>query len=114
MRTMYNRVKRRAKHKFKINEGKKMSYLAKTAPKTFWKHINKKYKKKSVQSDMLNIDECYEHFKNVYSGSTEPPPEQQTNLGDNLDTDLDTEISESEIREAIFSHTKKKTKKAAA
>lgn len=111
MRTMYNRVKRRAKHKFKINEGKKMSYLAKTAPKTFWKHINKKYEKKSVQSDTLNIDECYEHFKNVYDGSTEPPLEQQTNLGDNLDTDLDTEISESEIRDAIFAQ---KTEKAVA
>ena len=87
-----------------------MSYLAKTAPKTLCKHINKKYEKKSVQSNMLNIDECYEHFKNVYGGSTEPPPEQQTNLGDNLDTDLDTEISESEIREAIFSHKKERKK----
>lgn len=78
MRTAYNRVKRRAKHKFKINEGKKMSHLAKTAPKAFWKHIKKKYEKKSVQSDTLNIDECFEHFKNVYGGSTEPRHEQQT------------------------------------
>ena len=77
--------------------------------KTFWKHIKKKYEKKSVQSDTLNTDECYEHFKNVYGRSMEPPLEQQTNLGDNLDTDLDTEISESEIRDAIFSQ--KKTKK---
>ena len=47
-RTKYNRVKSKAKQLYKINEGKKLSDLAKRQPKRFWKKIKsfRKSKKK--------------------------------------------------------------------
>jgi hypothetical protein len=41
-RTKYNKVKRIAKRKFKINEGKILEDLAKKNPRNFWKTLKKK------------------------------------------------------------------------
>ena len=75
----------------------KNELFSENAPKAFWNHTNKKYEKKSSAVGYV-IDECNERFKNEYGGSMEPPREQRTNLGDNLDPDLDSEISDSEIK----------------
>ena len=77
-----------------------MSYLAKTLRKHFGIIQIRNTKKSSAVGYV--IDECYERFKNEYCGSTEPPHEQQTNLGDNLDPDLDSEISDSEIKRSYL------------
>ena len=79
----------------------KKELFSENTPKAFWNHTNKKYEKKAAVGYV--IDECYERFKNKYGGSTEPPHEQQTNLGVKIVTDLDSEISESEIKRSYLS-----------
>ena len=53
-RTKYNRIKRKAKQKFKFQEGKNICNLAKKQPKKFWKTLKKKYKQK--QKKIRNVD----------------------------------------------------------
>ena len=40
-RTIYNRVRQRAKTRYKINEGRRLENIAKTQPKKFWKSLKK-------------------------------------------------------------------------
>ena len=49
IRTQYNRVKRNAKHKYKLKEYKYICDLAKKKPKQFWNLIKKKYKQNQPQ-----------------------------------------------------------------
>ena len=104
MRTKYNRVKRKAKCKFKRSEGKNVCNLAKSNPKKFWKSIKKRYNKKSPQSDILRAQNFFEHFKEMYGGQDEQSQQnEQPDLGSIEVEELDSEISSSELREAIFS-----------
>ena len=111
MRTKYNRVKRRAKFKYKQKEGQNISNMAKTAPKRFWKEIKKKYKRKAKSSETLTLDDFYNHFKTVYGDTNEPSMQQDQdhNLGNNENAELDSEISESEVRDAVFSQKNNKS-----
>ena len=103
-RTKYNRVKRLAKNKFKRSEGKVVSELAKSNPKKFWKSIKKRYKNKSPQSDTLSAQDFLDHFKEMYGGPDEQSQQtDQPDFGSNEDYELDSEISESEIKDAVFS-----------
>ena len=70
--TKYNRVKRNAKHKYKLKEGKDICDLAKKNPKQFWKSIKKKYKRNQPQhsDDSINIDAFFEHLKKCMADST--------------------------------------------
>ena len=111
MRTKYNRIKRRAKFKYKQKEGQNISNMAKTAPKRFWKEIKKKYIKKAKSSETLTLDDFYNHFKTVYGDTNEPSMQQDQdhNLGNNENAELDSEISESEVRDAVFSQKNNKS-----
>ncbi|MCG8044655.1 MAG: hypothetical protein N0E48_03045, partial [Candidatus Thiodiazotropha endolucinida] len=62
-RTKYNHVKRRAKFKYQQKEGENISNMAKTAPKSFWKEIKKKYKKKAKKSNSLTVDDFLNHLR---------------------------------------------------
>ena len=53
-RTKFDKIKRKAKAKFKRNEGLKISKLAKSNPKSFWKKINKFVRKNKSESDSLS------------------------------------------------------------
>ena len=109
-RTKYNRVKRNAKHKYKLKEGKDICDLAKKKPKQFWKSIKKKYKQNQPQhpDDPVNINAFFEHFKEVYGGQ-HMPQDEQSDVGSTSDPDLDLEISDAEIREAILSQKNNKS-----
>ena len=103
-RTKFNRVKRKAKVKFKQSEGKNVCNLAKSNPKKIWKSIKKRFKKKSPQSDTLNAQNFYQHFKEIYGGIDEQAQQnEQQDLGNNENDELDSEITDSELKEAIFS-----------
>ena len=72
VRTKYNRVKRKAKHKFKRSEGKTVCDLAKSNPKQFWKSIKRTIQKKtSPQSDTLSAQNFHDYFKEMYGGQDE-------------------------------------------
>ena len=109
-RTKYNRVKRNAKHKYKLKESKDICDLAKKKPKQFWKSIKKKYKQNQPQhpNDPVNINAFFEHFKEVYGGQ-HMPQDEQSDVGSTSDPDLDLEISDAEIQEAILSQKNNKS-----
>ena len=111
MRSKYNKIKRLAKKKLKIKEGQEICNMAKTNPKQFWKSVKKKLSTNKIQSDNLTTNDLFEHFKSLYG---EEPTEinQQTpnNIPDNtFNTDLDMEISETELKTAIFSQKNNKS-----
>ena len=60
---MYNNTKRKAMNKFKTQEGKRISNLAKKDPKNFWKEMKKHYKKNKATSDKLTADDFLSHFE---------------------------------------------------
>ena len=123
MRTKYNRIKCKAKQKYKIKEGLNICDMAKKQPKKFWKTLRKKFKTKSRESETLTADELMNHFKTVFGNDNEilkphppaptspqqaPPASQQpqsTSQPDPTPTihpQLDTEITENELRDAVF------------
>ena len=112
-RAQYNKVRRKAKQKFRFNEGQRISKLAKSQPKQFWKNINKTYKKKQEQADTLSVDDLYNHFKSMFGEPREDEAQNDYNENDfvhNESTDdLDSDFTETEIREAIFSQKDNKS-----
>ena len=112
-RTRYNHCKRKAKSKYKLNEGKRVCDLAKSKPREFWSNINKHIKSKRQSSDTLTSDDFFVHFQEVFSGGNREnildpdsnehdvgAPQQDTDL---TDPDLDSEITQDEVRSVVFS-----------
>ena len=109
MRSKYSKIKRLAKKEFKIKEGQEMCNMAKSNPKQFWKSVKKKLSSSKIQSDNLTAIDLFEHFKSVYG---EEPDEmnQQTPIPDNtFNSDFDMEISETELKTAIFAQNNNKS-----
>ena len=98
-------MKRKAKCKFKRSEGKNVCILAKSNPKKFWKSIKKRYNKKSSQSDILSAKFFLNTLKKCMVARTNNhiKMSSQIHLGSIEVEELDSEISSSELREAIFS-----------
>lgn len=79
-RTKYNKVKRKAKQQYKRNEGKKLSDMAKSNPKAFWKRLKKYSANNKMNSENLTANDFAQHFTEVFGG------EQNLN---NRNVDLD-------------------------
>ena len=108
-RTKYNRIKSKAKQKEKIKEGKNICDMAKKQPKKFWKSIKSKFKAKSPQSESLTAEDLLNHFKIIFAGDTGTPagPQQAqatqaSEPPNNAHPELDAEITEAELKEAVF------------
>ena len=80
--------------------------MAKSKPKQFWKTIKEKFtNSKSVQSDSLTVDELFHHFKSIYGIEPDPLREQPLDAPPTepqANTALDVEISENELKNAVF------------
>ena len=86
-----------------------MCNMAKSNPKQFWKSVKKKLSSSKIQSDNLTAIDLFEHFKSVY-GEEQDEMNQQTPIPDNtFNSDFDTEISETELKTAIFSQNNNKS-----
>ena len=111
-RTRYNRTRRKAKYKFKQREGQRISKLAKSDSKKFWKSIRSMYKKKSETADSLHIDDLFNHLSTMF-GENDTENVQTDNLENdmpqNIADEFGSDFSESEIREAIFSQKENKS-----
>ena len=110
-RTRYNKVKKKAKQKFKILEGQRISKLAKRDTRKFWKSLRKTFKKKQDEADSLKVHDLHEHFKSVFGESGENgddninPNTYNTNkhmTENHVEGELNAEFSESELRKAVF------------
>ena len=61
-RTKYNRIKTKAKQKFKIAECQKLNTEARKRPKKFWRKIKSLRKNKSSKGQNLQVEDLLEHF----------------------------------------------------
>ncbi|MEW8544930.1 MAG: reverse transcriptase family protein, partial [Candidatus Thiodiazotropha sp.] len=103
-RSKFNRIKRKAKNKFKRNEGKKISNMAKSNPKAFWKNLKKYTTKNQTGSEKLSANDFFEHFSEVFAADA-------THNDRNLNSEfqfqsneiLDSEILPNEVKSIIMS-----------
>jgi len=51
-------------------EGNRLSILAKSDPKSIWKHIQTHSKSKTVNPTNVSLDEMLTHFNNLYGDQT--------------------------------------------
>ena len=103
-RTRYNKAKKKAKFKFKCNEGQRIGNLAKRQPRQFWKNIKSQFQKSSENADLLTVDDLYTHFKSLFGESESETNFDESSLNElNFDDDLDLEFTETELRKVIFS-----------
>ena len=102
-RTKYNRVRKQAKRCFKLNEGERLEKIAKSQPRKFWKSIKKCYSKPKNTGNDIKIDDLYNHFNTLLDQEPESI-NQMNNIDENNieDFELDLEITEQEIRKALF------------
>lgn len=73
---MYSKIKRRARHRFKVKEGRDICNSAKSNPKQFWKYVKKK--NKNAQNSNINIANFKEHFSELLthgSGNSDKYPD---------------------------------------
>ena len=106
-RTKYNKIKRVAKYKYKIQEGKNICKTAKTQPKKFWKSIKDKRKTKPSHSKSLTANDLLNHFENIYGGDANTPPQQHEQFRfvetePIINPELDSEITDNELPNASF------------
>lgn len=112
-RSRYNKTKKKAFMKFRREEGIKINNLASKNPRQFWKKIKGRSRKTNVHADTLTLDDLYTHFKNLAGDGVSHPnntpryadPNSSNTARDVL---LDTEINETEIRNAIMSQNNNK------
>ena len=103
-RSNYNKIKQREKRIFMRNEGKKISSLARVEPKQFWKTIKRQYNNEILESESLNSNDIYEAFKNIYGNDCNVEVDNSELFQQSInDTDLDDEITQEEIYNAVFS-----------
>lgn len=107
-RTHYNKIKKKAKNKFKIEEGRRINNLAKSQPRKFWKNIKNTFKNNDDKAETLTVDELRDHFKSVF-GEDHDNKNQNFIFDENSnDEELDIEITESEMHDAVFSQNNNK------
>ena len=86
---IYNRITRTHKTQFKKQEGIRITHIARSNYKLFWKEIKSQYKQSSEESQTLNTNDMYTQFNELYgSDSTEHDDQEDTNYEID-DNDLD-------------------------
>ena len=99
-RTRYNRVRWKAKYKFKQREGQRINKLAKSDPKHFWKNIKSMYKKKHESTDSLSVDDLFNHFSAMFGETDAENTQNQNSENDfppNIVDEFNADFTESEI-----------------
>ncbi|MEW8545054.1 MAG: reverse transcriptase family protein [Candidatus Thiodiazotropha sp.] len=101
-RTKLNKETRRAKAIFKFEQGQRISKLAKTNPKSFWKSVKKENKTMQRPSDNLSTDDFYMHFSDIHGMNSDDSFSDSVNTSDtNIINDLDLEITQDEVLKVI-------------
>ena len=90
-----------------LNECQSLEKLAKSQPRKFWKSLKKCYSKRQNNSSDIKLDDLYDHFRYLL-GQQERDNANDINVTNSAnndmieDNDLDINISEQEIRQALF------------
>ena len=101
-RTIYNKVRQRAKIRHKISEGQRLGNIAKTQPKKFWKSLKKSINKSKHTNNDIKIEDLYNHFNNLLGQNDESNENNETEIPNIEDLELDYDITEEEVRHAVF------------
>ena len=101
-RTKYNRVRQIAKRRFKLNEGQRLENIAKLQPKKFWKSIKRCYTKPASKNIDVDMKDLYNHFNTLLGQVPENNNANDIEFQDIQDNELDSKITEQEIRQAVF------------
>ena len=83
--------------------------MANKQPKAFWKNIKKTFTSKQNQSAKLTAADLYDHFKSIYGEERDQPPEQIFVDENTQNYEMDCDISEQELRKAVFSQKNNKS-----
>ena len=108
----YTSIKRKCKRNNIQSESKRISHLAKSNPKSFWKNVKAQYQKPKTETVNVSIDDMYMHFNDLYDSvpsSNHINVTSMTNDNYIYDDDLDIEFNTSEIKQAVFSQNNSKS-----
>lgn len=100
-RTKYNRIRQKAKRLFKMNEGKRLGSIANSKPRQFWKSLKQCYNKSQNNMNNIKMNDLYEHFNTLLSQDSDVIVDNQ-DFQIIEDIDLDCDITEYEVRKAVF------------
>jgi hypothetical protein len=98
--SIYNRVKWKAKYRYKVEHGNNLCSVAKTNPKMFWKKITQIKGSKVSSNDALFVNDFFAHVNSVL-GSTLDDMHTLDSEASVQDNDLDSLISIDEFISAI-------------
>ena len=84
----YTRANYIARQHFRHNEGTRISNLAKSKPKQFWKNIKKNYKTTQPNADKLNLLDLFDHFKSLYDTTDTTINDDNNNHMNNLSIEV--------------------------
>ena len=109
-KTSYRKIKNACKRAYLTREKRNLVTLGKTKPREFWKKIKSQFKKQTQKSSSLNINDLFDHFKELYSNTDEPPDDNHNPINhyNANDDDLDCPITLSELKTAVFSQNNNK------
>ena len=88
-------------------EGKRLEGIAKSQPKKFGKTLNKCNTNSNNTKNNINIENLHSHFKDLLGQIPDNDHTNDHNLHDQINNDLDSAITEQEIRKAVFKQKKK-------
>lgn len=88
-----------------MNEGKRLGSVANSKPRQFWKSLKQCYKKPQNKLNTIKMNDLYEHFNTLLSQDTDAIVDNQ-DFQTIEDIDLDCEITEHEVRKALFKQWK--------
>jgi hypothetical protein len=101
-RTKYNKVKKRARKRYKRSEGIRISKLGKGNSKEFWKSVKKLYSKQTNSQNGLEAEDFRKHFASLFDTQGDNNVNVSDVEGDVIeDTLLDSEFSEMEVEDVI-------------
>ena len=79
-----------------------MESIAKTQPKKFSKSLKKSISKSKPNSGDIKIEDLYNHFNDLLGQNEDTNEANETEIPIIEDIKLDCEISEHEVRRAVF------------
>ena len=101
-RTRYNKIRKRVKYKYKVEEGRRLKNIAKSQSRTFWKSLKKCHTKDNPIPNELNINDLFNHFNSIYGATPENDTLPNNNIHPNIsDEELDSSITLEEIKRSL-------------
>jgi exonuclease III len=100
-KSVYNRTKRKAKNIFKLKEQEELEKLASSNPKAFWSKIRKNKRSNKRVGNDIDLETFANHFKSLSDNHSQNITLPTIKLPEISIQQLDSEITEHEVANAI-------------